>query len=343
MKKEIKVIDGAYGEGGGQILRSALSLSMCTGTPIRIEGIRAGRKKSGLLRQHLACVKASQEICQAQVTGAELGAPQIEFFPGKIKGGDYEFAIGSAGSTTLLFQTVLPALLMAESSSTVRFSGGTHNDLAPSFDFIQAGFLPMVKQMGIEIGAELHSYGFMPTGGGAWTATIPAASQKSTLDITHRDDITKRQATVTQAGISKTIAERELTRIQKKLKWSDSELHIRQVESIGPGNIVSLRVSDGCVCEVVEVVGAKALSAERVAGRAAAQLKRYLASGAAIGEHLCDQLLLPLALGMGGKFTTTTPSQHTLTNIHVIQQFLDCEISIRELDHDLHEVNISPH
>jgi len=158
----MKVIDGSQGEGGGQILRSTLTLSMCTGTPVRIENIRAGRRKSGLLRQHLACVRASKEISNANVIGDELGSSTIEFRPGKIQAGTYDFAIGSAGSTSLLFQTVLPALLMADRESTVSFSGGTHNDLAPSFDFIKHCFIQALKTINLDVDAELEAYGFMP-------------------------------------------------------------------------------------------------------------------------------------------------------------------------------------
>ena len=165
MNKEMKIIDGSQGEGGGQILRSTLALSMCTGTPVRIENIRAGRRKPGLLRQHLACVRASKEITNAKVIGDELGSSAVEFRPGEIKAGTYEFAIGSAGSTSLVFQTVLPALLMADKQSVVSFSGGTHNDLAPSFDFIQHCFIPALASINLDIKAELNAYGFMPIGG----------------------------------------------------------------------------------------------------------------------------------------------------------------------------------
>lgn len=341
MNKEIKIIDGSLGEGGGQILRSTLALSMCTGTPVRIENIRAGRRKSGLLRQHLACVRASKEISNARVIGDELGSSTVEFRPGKIKAGTYDFAIGSAGSTSLLFQTVLPALLMAESESTVSFSGGTHNDLAPSFDFIKHCFIPALKSINLSVTAELETYGFMPHGGGKWTTTIQPIKGMSVLDMTKIGKIQTRKAIVTQSGVSRSVAERELARIKKKLQWIDNELHINQVESIGAGNIISLRVSDGNICEVIDVVGAKKLSAERVAGRAVAAMNRYLSSGAAVGEYLCDQLLLPLALGNGGRFTTIELSSHSKTNINVIKEFIDCEINARQIDDDLFEIQVT--
>ena len=340
LNKKMKIIDGSQGEGGGQILRSALALAMCTGTPVRIENIRAGRRKSGLLRQHLACVRASKEISNAKVIGDELGSPTVEFRPSKIQAGTYDFAIGSAGSTSLLFQTVLPALLMAESKSVVSFSGGTHNDLAPSFDFIKHCFIPALKSINLDVEAELETYGFMPNGGGKWTATIQPINGMGVLNMASVGEFETKQAIVTQSGVSRSVAERELARVKKKLQWADDDLHIKQVESIGPGNIVSLRVSDGYINEVIDIVGAKQLSAERVAGRAITAMKRYLASGAAVGEYLCDQLLLPLALGNGGRFTTLEPSLHTRTNIDVIKMFVDCEIVTKPLGNDLFEIQI---
>lgn len=340
MNKKMKIIDGSQGEGGGQILRSSLALSMCTNTPVRVENIRAGRQKSGLLRQHLACVLASKEITNAKVIGDELGSSTVEFYPGKIQAGTYHFAIGSAGSTSLLFQTVLPALLMAEKTSKVSFSGGTHNDLAPSFDFIKHCFIPTLKSLNVNIEAELETYGFMPNGGGKWTTTIHPIDSMKALNMISVEKIHSRQAIVTQSGVSKQAAERELARVKKKLQWADSDLHIKQVNSIGPGNIISLRVSDGNIHEVIEIVGSKKLSAERVAGRAIAAMKRYLKSGAAVGDYLCDQLLLPLALGNGGRFTTIKPSLHTRTNIDVIKTFVDCDINIDRINDDLFEVYI---
>ena len=226
MKKEMKIIDGSQGEGGGQILRSALALSMCTGTPVRIENIRAGRRKTGLLRQHLACVRASKEISNATVIGDELGSATVEFWPKEIKAGNYDFAIGSAGSTSLLFQTVLPALLMADKESNVSFSGGTHNDLAPSFDFIKHCFIPALRSINIDVDADLEAYGFMPNGGGKWTAKIKQIDTIATFNMTTVKKFEKKQAVVTQSGVSRSVAIRELARIKKKLQWADDDLHI---------------------------------------------------------------------------------------------------------------------
>lgn len=337
----MKIIDGSQGEGGGQILRSTLALSMYTGTPVKITNIRAGRRKPGLLRQHLTCALAAQEICGARVEGAELGSMQLIFEPSDIRSGDYEFAIGTAGSTCLVFQTVLPALLKADAVSTLKLSGGTHNMMAPSFDFIQHSFLPALQLMGIEVVAELTAYGFQPAGGGAWVATIKPAAAVLPLQLPERGEMVSRQAVVTQSGIDLRVAERELAVVQKKLGFTDAERVINAVESVGAGNILSVRLSYADVTEVIESIGQRGVRAERVAGQAIADVTRYLQSGAAVGEHLCDQLLLPMALGNGGSFTTLKPTPHTVTNCAVIQAFIDCDIKINELAADCFEVQVS--
>ena len=337
----MKIIDGSQGEGGGQILRSALALSMCTQTPIRIDNIRAKRKKPGLLRQHLMCVEASQTICGAKVSGAELGSQSLTFEPNEIQAGDYSFSISTAGSTCLVFQTVLPALLLAKRESTVHFGGGTHNMMAPSFDFIEHSFVPTLALMNIQVSTELQTYGFFPVGGGEWSATIHPISKVTSLELIERGEM-HHSAVVTQSKLERHIAERELAQVQKRLGLAPTDLHINEVTAPCPGNVLSLRLkhSDGRT-ELIDSIGRIRLPAERVANQAIEEAKRYLRSNAVVGEYLCDQLLLPMALGNGGRFTTLRPSLHTLTNIDVIQSFLDCDITVTELAHDCFEISIS--
>lgn len=322
------IIDGSQGEGGGQIFRSSLTLSLCLQQPVRIKNIRAGRRKPGLLRQHLACLRVGRDISDAQITGDALGSTDVVFEPGRVKPGKYPLAIGSAGSTSLVFQTVLLPLLLADGESELCLEGGTHNGSAPSFDFIQLAFLPLMARMGYRAQVALERFGFYPAGGGRWRAQLQPARQLQPLHLTSRGDLMKREAVVTSARIAAHVAERELQQIHKKCHWPAEELHQRQVESAGPGNIVSLRVFSQQVTEVIEEVGEKGLSAERVAGRAATELKRYLQSGVPVGEHLADQLLLPMVLGKGGSFTTLQPSAHLLTNIAVIRQFTGADVKV---------------
>lgn len=324
------VIDGSQGEGSGQIFRSSLTLSMCLGEPVHIKNIRAGRRKPGLLRQHLACLRAGREICGAQISGDELGSTEVRFEPGRVRAGEYRFAIGSAGSTSLVFQTVLPPLWLADGVSEVCLEGGTHNGSAPSFDFIQQAFLPLLAQMGYRAEVELDRFGFYPAGGGQWRARIQPARELKPLHLTSRGPIVSSEAVVTSSQLRGHIPERELQQIHKKCHWPAERLHRRDVDSAGPGNIVSLRVASEQVTEVIEVVGEKQLSAERVAGRAVKALKQYLAADVPVGEHLADQLLLPMVLGRGGQFRTQKPSQHLLTNIEVIRQITGAEIKLEQ-------------
>ncbi|OMH32769.1 RNA 3'-terminal phosphate cyclase [Motiliproteus sp. MSK22-1] len=336
-----EVINGALGEGGGQVFRTALTIAMCQGKPVRIKNIRAGRKKTGLLRQHLACLRAAQQICAAEVTGAELGSSTVTFVPGPVQSGEYRFAIGSAGSTTLLFQTVLMPLLLADEVSELYFEGGTHNGMAPSFDFIEQCFLPVAKKMGCRVDVSLERYGFYPAGGGAWRAKIyplqresnPTGSMSS-LSMLDDGEIRCQSAMATSARIPKHVTERELEQIHRKCYWPRASLHQNLVNSVGPGNIVSLRVERDQLTEVFETVGELNVSAERVAGRAIRKMKRYLKARVTVGEYLADQLVLPMALGKGGCFSTLLPSQHLRTNIDVIKQLLDIDIQLIQINED---------
>ncbi len=335
------VIDGATGEGGGQILRTSLSLSMCLGKSIRIENIRASRKKPGLMRQHLACVKAAKEISGAKVIGDEIGSDCIEFTPGSIKAGSYRFVVGTAGSTTLIFQTVLPALLQADGISELYLEGGTHNKWAPSFDFIKHCFLPVLKTIGILFEVELERYGFYPNGGGAWTVTIQPQTRSKPLELINRGDILNVEATATSSRIPKHVTERELKYVQKKCQFPELNLKQNIVDSYGPGNIVSLKINSEQVTELFESVGEVGVNAERVAGRAVRDMKRYLDANVPVSEYLCDQLILPMVLGRGGRFKALKPSLHTATNIQIIKQFMDVKIQVNKFDEDEYEVVIN--
>ena len=334
MKNKYLIIDGSQGEGGGQILRTSLSLSMCLGQPIRIENIRAGRKKPGLLRQHLTCVRAAKEICNAEVEGDELGSKSVVFNPGLIKAGDYRFAIGTAGSTSLVFQTILPALLKAEEQSNVSFEGGTHNMQAPSYEFLTHCFLRALRKMNCQVDCELLRYGFYPNGGGHWISKVQPTDNVKRLKLLDRGDLVARSATTFISKIPLHVSQRELEKVAQKLNWTSNELFENEVDSFGPGNLISLKLAYENTVELFDEVAQRGLTAERVAGKAASSLKRYMNSKAVVGEHLADQLLLPMALNAGGSFITHAVSEHVRTNINVINQFIDDAISITEIDND---------
>ncbi|TNC84007.1 MAG: RNA 3'-phosphate cyclase [Thalassolituus sp.] len=336
------VIDGSQGEGGGQIFRTALTLAMCNGETVRIENIRAGRAKPGLLRQHLTCLRAAQAICNAQVSGDKLGSQKVTFTPGSVQPGEYRFAVGSAGSTTLVFQTVFLPLALSRGESELYLEGGTHNDMAPSVDFINHSFLPVLAELGWATELELERYGFYPSGGGAWRVRIHPAGTIRALALAQRGEISEQRAVAVSANIPAHVTARELEQVHKRCYWPKADLQQKLVRSIGPGNIVSLRLKMPELTAVFEASGAKAITAERVAGKAIKAMRNYLSSDAVVCEHLADQLILPLVLGQGGHFTTLELSQHLRTNIDVVKQLTGANIGLKQLAKHCWQVNVEP-
>ena len=328
---EMLELDGA--QGGGQLLRSALSLSLCTGIGFTLQGIRARRSKPGLMRQHLTAVKAAAEVGGAQVIGAELGATSLRFEPGAIRGGDYSFATGSAGSCTLVLQTVLPALWRADVPSRVRLQGGTHNPLAPSADFLADSFVPRLRDFGIEVDLQLESPGFYPAGGGVLHATVQPAAELRRCAFEARGELERVEGTALLSALSSDIGLRELAVLQDGFGLREDARHLRQVRPPGgPGNALMLRVRHAAHTTTFTGFGERGTSAETVAARVADEAQTYLNSGACIDEHLGDQLLLPMALAGGGSFTTTAPSEHLRSNAALIEKFLPVEITWEQQD-----------
>lgn len=321
-------IDGSEGEGGGQVLRTALALSAVTGRSFRIEHIRGKRRKPGLLRQHLTAVKAIAEICSARVTGAELGSQTLSFEPKAPKHGDYHFAVGTAGSATLVFQTILPPLLMAQGRSRIVLEGGTHNSMAPPFDFIAQSFLPLLHRMGATVSAELARAGFYPAGGGRFEAHIEGGSALAPLELMTRGALNKLKIKAVVAQLPEHIAQREARLLASALCDYPLDFETASVESAGPGNIAMVTVRAEALTETFTGFGEVGVRAETVAHRLAGEVRSYLQSDAPIGEHLADQLLIPLALAGGGAFRTTEPSLHTRTNADVICLFLPVRVGI---------------
>lgn len=334
-------IDGARGEGGGQILRSALALSLVTGTPFRIVNVRAGRKRPGLMRQHLTAVLAATEVGGARVAGAEVGSRELTFEPGRVRAGEYRFSVGTAGSATLVLQTVFPALALAGGPSTVTVEGGTHNPMAPPFDFLARAFLPLVGRMGPRATAVLERPGFFPAGGGRFRVAIEPARTFERLELRERGEIRARRATAVVALLARSIAERELKQVQSRLGWDASTLRIEHVaEAVGPGNVVTVELESEQVTEVFTGFGERGVSAERVGSAVADEAREYLAAGVPVGRHLADQLLLPMALGEGGVFRTMKPSGHTRTHVELLRMFLGSEIQVREAGERAWEIEV---
>jgi RNA 3'-terminal phosphate cyclase (ATP) len=335
MKQPVE-IDGSEGEGGGQILRSALALAMVTGRTLQLHSIRAKRERPGLMRQHLACVHAAQAVCNAQVSGAELGAQSLNFQPGAVRAGHYRFVVSTAGSATLVLQTVLPALMLADAPSQLQLAGGTHNPMAPPFHFIERAWAPLLRRMGLGLTLELRRHGFYPAGGGEFLAQIePAPNGPHPFDLLERGPATQAFAEALSAGVPRHVAFRELSVLQEALGWAQADLRtppMRQEE--GPGNALMATLVHEQLCELFTCFGQKNLRAEHVAQQLLRDVCAWQASSAALGPHLADQLALPLALavwrqGRPARYSCTEATAHLRSNLAVIEAFLPVRTQVR--------------
>lgn len=336
-------IDGSYGEGGGQIIRSALALSLITGKPFRVDNIRAGRKNPGLQQQHLASVNAAARIGGTNVEGAYLGSSQFTFVPQSVTAGNYHFSVGTAGSTTLVLQTVLPALMIASAKSNLTIEGGTHNPLAPPFDFLERAFLPLVNRMGPSVSAKLVRYGFYPPGGGQIKIGITPSPLLKRLELNERGQLRAIRAKALVVNLPRHIAAREIAVVRSALsEWSQTEFHPEVSNNApSPGNAVTIDIESEQLTEVFTALGKRGVPAEAVAEEATREAKAYLTGPATVGANLADQLLLPMAMAGGGSFTSGPLSSHCLTNIAVIKNFLDVEITASEIAPELWAIKVT--
>ena len=336
-------IDGSMGEGGGQILRSALALSLVTSSPFRITNIRRGRAKPGLMRQHLAAVRGAATIGAAEITGDVLHSTELEFRPGTVRGGAHSFATGGAGSTTLVFQTVLyPLLLATDLPSTLRFEGGTHNPMAPPFDFLEGAFLPQLARMGGHVPVVLDRCGFFPAGGGQWSATIAPVRSFNHLELLERGAIQATRARALVSRVPASVAVRELDTLTTAPGWDRASGRPTVIENAhGPGNVLVAMVESEHVTEVFTGFGDRGVRAEAVASGVAEEAQRYLASGVPVFEHLADQLLLPMALGEGGVFRTVGLTDHSTTHLVLLEMFLGTKARVVEEADDVVRIEVS--
>lgn len=328
-------IDGSFGEGGGQIIRSSLALSALTGKSVHIFNIRAGRKKPGLKTQHTMAAKAAARVCNAAVEGDKIGSSEIIFEPSDIVAGHYEFKIPTAGSMTLIAQTVLPPLMMAGGGSTILFEGGTHNPWAPPFDFLQRSFLPQLAKCGPTVKAKLERPGFFPNGGGQFTLEIQPSPKLSGFELLTRGSapVPKVVAMVSQLPIH--IGQRECETICRKAGWSRHCSRVIDVEDPrGPGNVVLIELTSSNVNAIFTGVGKQGVKAESVASRVWREAKAHLASEAPVEEYLADQIILPMGLaaqqGQPSSFRTDTLSLHSSTHLDILKRFLDIDITTEQ-------------
>lgn len=323
-------IDGSQGEGGGQIFRSALALSLVSGSPFRIERIRAGRAKPGLMRQHLTALEAAAAVGEASIDGAAIGSREVVFRPGRVRAGTYRFAVGTAGSAGLVLQTVLLPLATVGHPSTLTLEGGTHNPHAPPFEFLADAFLPLIRRMGARVEARLERAGFYPAGGGRMAIEIGPARALTPLEIPTRGATLRRRARALVSRLPRQIGDRELAVVRARLGWAADELEVVALGEgmAGPGNVLLLEIESAHIAEVFTGFGEVGVRAEAVAEQAVQEARRYLAADVPVGAYLADQLLLPLALAGGGRFRTVSLTRHATTNIEVIRQFLGVSIEV---------------
>jgi RNA 3'-terminal phosphate cyclase (ATP) len=323
------------------VLRTSLALSLATGTPFRIERIRAARPKPGLLRQHLTAVQAAAAVGRAAVEGDTIGSPALTFTPQAVQPGDYAFSVGTAGSATLVLQTILPPLLLAPGRTTVTLEGGTHNPWAPPFDYLHRVFLPIVNRLGPRVEAALDRHGFYPAGGGRFVVTIDPAPRLARLELLDRGETVGRRVTGVVAHLPRHIAEREVATALDLLNWREDAGRVESVANTpGPGNVVFVELASEHVTEICTGFGETGKSAESVAEDAVREIRRYLAAGVPVGCYLADQLLPLLALGGGGSYRTLTPSRHTLTNAEVVRQFSAVRIDVTPESRDVVRVDV---
>jgi len=324
-------IDGSRGEGGGQVLRSALTLSILTGHPIRIDNIRTKRRKPGLAAQHLAAVRAVTAISRADVVGATLGSTTLQFRPGRVQPGRYRFDIGTAGSTSLVFQTIFLPLALADTRSSVTITGGTHVPWSPSFDYLDRQWLSMLRRMGFDATLTLEKAGFYPRGGGQIRAKIEPAGTLHHLELNERGKLLEVIGISATSNLPRHIAERQRQQVECRLTGRIPNLTIETVSMVSPGRGTAMYLQAECENGggSFTALGKRGLPAERVADEAVDQLETYLDKDAALDKYLADQLILPLVLATGlSTFSTAKITQLLLTNVEVVQAFLDVEIVV---------------
>lgn len=342
-------IEGSYGEGGGQIVRTALGLSCLFRKPFMIYNIRKGRKKPGLMPQHLTSVNAARLISGATVEGDSPGSTELTFSPRVPQGGTYSFDIGTAGSTSLVLQTVLPALLFAGRISSVTLMGGTHVPFSPPFHFLLGVFVTFLERLGVRVQLSIETYGFYPKGGGRIRADIFPAQRIGSLDLIERGEVGSLTGCSGVGGLPISIAARQQSAALARISASAGELANKTaidtitVPTYGQGTFVYLECRSGSSRAGFSALGARGKNAEAVGDEAAGELITYYRSGAALDRHLADQIVLYLALSRhGSAFTTETVTSHLLTNLWAIGLFHRYTYSVEGRVGEKGTVRISP-
>ncbi len=333
------------GEGGGQVLRSALTLSILTQKPIHLTRIRANRSKPGLQPQHLMAVEAAAAICAGEVDGAHQNSEELTFIPGKIHPGRYRFHIGTAGAATLVLQTIFLPLAQANDSSTITISGGTHVPHSPCYHYLEKQWLPVLRASGFWMRLELERAGFYPQGGGEIQALIRPAGEIQALQQVERGNLLRIRGITTAANLDENIAHRQKLQALRRLEpiCPDSKIQAIEMPSPGKGTLLLLQAEFERSSCCYFSLGALGKRAEQVADEAVNALEVFLSSSGTIDEYLADQILLPLAFANGpSRYRTARITSHLLTNAAVLQLFLPVRVQIDGNEGDPGEVTIFP-
>ena len=323
-------IDGSKGEGGGQILRTSLALSLLTGQSFKLINIRANRPKPGLAAQHLACVRAASQISGAIFKGGSLGSTVLHFEPAPVKSGDYRFVINTAGATALVLHTVyLPLILRGDGPSTVRVTGGTHVMAAPSYHFLETTWAGYLAKLGFDASLKMLRPGFYPRGGGEIEAVLQPAAGVRGLNLTTRPTLTTAGGFAGTADLPASVGKTLARRLKHKLKMAEVESHIPEEDwENGPGAVAGVIFRQAPVPTVFTALGERGRPAEAVADAAVEAALEFRASGCPVDPHSADQLVLPLAFSDdASEFAVSEVTNHLLTNIGTIRKFVEREIT----------------
>ncbi len=342
-------IDGSYGEGGGQIIRTALGLSCLFRKPFRMYHIRKGRKKPGLMPQHLTCVNAARLVSGAGVEGNNPGSTELFFSPGESRGGTYSFDIGTAGSTSLVLQTLIPALLFTGRRSSMTLSGGTHVPFSPPFHFLSGVFVPFLERLGARVQLSIETYGFYPKGGGKIRADFFPADRLGSLELMERGAVSSIAGCSGVGSLPISIAERQQKAALARISVAANELasktviNMTDVPARGQGTFVYLECRSERSLSGFSALGSRGKRAEAVGDEAAGELITYYRSGAALDMHLADQIVLYLALSNHDSvFTTEAVTSHLLTNLWTIGLFHHYQYSVEGKAGEKGTVRITP-
>jgi RNA 3'-terminal phosphate cyclase (ATP) len=324
-------LDGSLGEGGGQILRSSLALSLLTGKPFILHNVRAGRPKPGLQPQHLQSVRAAAAIGQASVRGASLGSSKLTFEPGAVTAGSYRFDIGTAGATGLVLQTVyLPLILCRTAPSELTLIGGTHVKASPCFHFLDRTWLAYLLHFGLRLSLRMDRPGFYPRGGGMVHAFLQPRPTVHPFQAHDRDPQIQAQGFSAAVGLPESVARRQARRASYRLRERGLEVEFdEQSWEGGPGSVIALELNTMPAPTLFFALGERGKPAEKVADELVAEVIVYLDAGPALVDpHSADQIVLPLALAAGpSRYTTSSVTRHLTTNIAVIRKFIDRSIT----------------